>query len=259
MNGVLKPSGAEALLSFASHSIPSIHRFSAMHSAPTFARFLFAAAVTFASTARIAHAQICHGAPSTSSVAYDRGSFTTGGSNGVTAALVAGRAAFTVGARAHQMQSGSSALGADGRLSIQMRANRLVICPNLGVGYLRSLWEPTGAAISVTSHNVALRGGAALGLEQHVYRGVYVTPSLGARYAFKVWYLSSDVDGEEVATGDTVSSVEIEYGLTARYRYAYLGWSALRDTDNKGNRPASARFFIGLALGGGRKEPSPKK
>ena len=255
---MLNPCGAEALLSLVRDSIPSIHRFSAMHSAPTFVRFLFAAVVMFAGTARIAHAQVCHGGPSTSSVAYDRGSFTTGGSNGATASLVAGRAAFTVGARAHEMPPGSSALGADGRFSLQMRANRLVICPNLGVGYLRSIWEPTGASFSVTSHNVALRGGAALGLEQHVYRGVYVTPSLGARYAFKVWYLGSDVDGEEIATGDTVSSVEIEYGLTARYRYAYLGWSALRDTDNNGNRPASARFFIGLALGGGRKEPSPK-
>lgn len=224
----------------------------------TFSVRAFGVLVALSATASIAHAQICLGTPSHSSVAYDRGATSVTGSNGGTATLVGGRAALSVGARSYEKWAENSMIGGDMRFALQFRASRVVICPNIGLGYLRSLWEPPAApegTFSVTSHNVEARGGLAVGFEQPVYGGVSVTPFAGARYAFRVWYLDSEFSGDEVsASGDTTSSVELEYGLSARYRNVFLGWSAIRDTDNKGNRPASSRLFVGLAWGLGKKD-----
>lgn len=64
-----------------------------------------------------------------------------------------------------------------------------------------------------------MRGGLSVGLEQPVYRGATITPFLGLRYAFKVYCLDTKVSkGDVSASGDRVSGIEGEYGLTARYR-----------------------------------------
>lgn len=214
--------------------------------------------VALSASAAASHAQICLGTPSHSSVAYDRGTVSVANSNGGTATLVGGRTALSVSARSYEKWTDNSMIGGDMRFALQFRASRVVVCPNIGVGYLKNLWEPPPApegTFSITSHNVQAQGGLAVGFEQPVYGGVSVTPYAGARYAFRVWYLDSEFSGDDVsASGDTTSSVELEYGLSARYRNVFLGWSAVRDTDNKGNRPASSRLFVGLAWGLGKKD-----
>ncbi len=56
------------------------------------------------------------------------------------------------------------------------------------------------------------------------------------------------------ASGDRVSGIEGEYGLTARYRDVYVGWAASRDGESKGLRPTASRLFFGLTWGTGRRE-----
>ena len=64
-----------------------------------------------------------------------------------------------------------------------------------------------------------MRGGLSVCLEQPVYRGATITPFLGLRYAFTVYYLDTKVSkGDVSASGDRVSGIEGDYGLTARYR-----------------------------------------
>jgi hypothetical protein len=207
-------------------------------------------------------AQVCHGTPAKGGVEYERGAHTVANSNGAAATIAGDRTSLNVRARVFDKSPDETHLGGDFRFAMQFHANRLAICPGLGLGYRRDVWTlPSGpwGTGSITTHGVAVRPGVAVGMAQPVYRGISLIPSLGVKYAYKLWYLSNDITPSEVtASGDTASAVEIEYGLTAQYRNVYLGWTALRDSDSNGLRPNEARFFLGLTWGVGGTATSKK-
>lgn len=217
----------------------------------------FASAFAMVALPDQAFAQICHGTPGRGGIAYERGLEALSTSHGASATFAGNRTAFNINASVFGKTPENTSRAAGARFSMQFHANRLAICPGLGLGYGRNVWTvPQGPVgdVSITTHAVALRPGVAVGLAQPVFRGVTLIPSLGVKYAYKVWYLSSKSEGDVFPSGDTASVVEIEYGLTAQYRNVYLGWSALRDSDSDGLRPIAARFFLGITWGVGRKE-----
>ena len=221
-------------------------------------RTLSAALLMLVVASGVADAQACYGTPSHGGVSYDRGATFSGSSNGATATVAGQRAAFSVGARVHEKRPLSTSQTGDARFSLQFGAARVSVCPGIGVGYRHSVWDPPAANsvdAVITTHGLAARAGVSVGMEQPVYAGVTVTPFLGARYAFRLYYLDTKVTrGAVEASGDTVSSAEIEYGLTVRYSLVYLGWSALKDTDQPGTRPGASRLFLGVTWGGDRRK-----
>lgn len=197
------------------------------------------------------HAQTCIGAAPSSSVAYAYGQTSASRGHGARLNLVGQRAAFGVGASALSMPPQTGAIESDAQVALQFRTNRFTVCPVLGLRYGRSAWEQEIVEQTITTQALGASGGVAVGLDQQVYGGVHVTPFLSARYRFQVFFLSSDAaDDDAEYSGDTVSVVDLEYGLTARYRRFMMGWSATRNSDTQGTRPQSARFFLGLTWGG---------
>lgn len=201
----------------------------------------------------VAAAQTCLGGAAGSSLAYEhqRASLVSG--NGARANLVGGRAALSLGGAVQSADGLESTYGGDVGFALQFRAHRVTVCPVIGLRYAHSEWNPADAGYSLTSHILGASGGLTAGLEQHVARGVFVTPHLAARYLFRVGYLTSNSSSDDVEqTGDTLSTVEFDYGLTLRYQRFLAGWSARRNSDASGLRPNAARFFLAVAWGGRR-------
>ncbi len=197
------------------------------------------------------HAQTCVGAAPSSSVAYTYGQTSASRGHGARANFVGQRAALGVGASALSMPPQTGALEADAQVAVQFRANRVAVCPVLGLRYGRSQWEQLISEQKLTTQSLGATGGVAVGFDQPVYRGLHLTPFLSARYRFQVYFLSSDAAEDDAEySGDTLSVVDLEYGLTARYRRFMAGWSAMRNSDTQGTRPQAARFFLGLTWGG---------
>lgn len=214
--------------------------------------FLTAAALAAGSmVGPSANAQTCTGAAPTSSVAYAFGQTSASRGHGARLNLVGQRAAFGVGASALSMPPQTGAIESDAQVALQFRTNRFTVCPVLGLRYGRSAWEQEFSDQTITTQALGASGGVSVGYDRPIYRGVHVTPFLSARYRFQVFFLSSDAaDDDAEYSGDTVSVVDLEYGLTARYRRFMIGWSATRNSDTQGTRPQSARFFFGLTWGG---------
>ncbi len=225
-----------------------------------FQHSLLGGAFAMAAISQVAHAQVCYGTPAHGGIAYERGIASLGQSNGGSATIAASHVAFSVGGRVLETIPTFTAQAADTRLSLQFGGARLSVCPGLGLGYQRDVWEPADAAagkVTVTSQSAALRGGLSVGTEQRIPGGLSLIPFIGGRYAFHVWYIDTKVSkGEAVATGDTVSTVELGYGLTMRFRNVYLGWTADRDLGRKGTRPYESRLFLGLTWGTGTRKQS---
>ncbi len=222
------------------------------------ARSLCAATLTLLVSSRAVHAQVCFGTPSHGGISYDRGAAFAGYSNGATATVAGQHVAFSVGGRVLEKVPASTTQSGDARFSLQFGASRVTVCPGLGIGYRHSVWDAPanrGVDFNVTTHAVAARAGVSVGIEQPVYRGASIIPFVGARYAFRLYYLDTKAtSGAVSASGDTTSSMEIEYGLTVRYSLVYLGWSALHDTDRPGTRPIASRLFVGVTWGSGKRK-----
>ena len=181
---------------------------------------LTSAVIAIASSSHLAHAQICHGTPAHGGIACERGAVSLGNSNGASATIAGSHVAFSVAGRVLESVPTFTSQAADTRLSLQFGGGRFSVCPGLSVGYIRDVWAPAAGRdgpTTLTSHSAAARGGLSVGMEQPIAGGVSVAPFLGGRYAFHVWYLDTKVsNGTAVATGDTVSTAELEYGLAVR-------------------------------------------
>jgi hypothetical protein len=126
------------------------------------------------------------------------------------------------------------------------RAGPISICPGLGAGYQREEWEPESIE-PVVSRTLSWRGGVSAGLEQHVYRGFVIAPFVGVHYQFDGSIVEVTAPGN-VAGGDSLSHIDIEYGLIGRFGAVFAGFSASRFTDG-GDRPYIARWLLGVAFG----------
>jgi hypothetical protein len=196
-------------------------------------------------------AQACHGTPGGASVGYEYGKMTVGHSQGVSGTLAGQCVAFGAGAALRDLGSLTGQQAAL-RLSAILPVFAVRICPGIGAIYQHDTWDRDDE--SLTSHTLSLRAGGAIGLERHVYRGLSLNPFVVTQYDFTLTVLDfapSGADSSNVElTPDSTSYVQIEYGLTARYRFLYGGIVAHRTTDQKGSRPYMARYILGVSFSG---------
>ncbi len=199
-------------------------------------------------------AQACFGTPSRTNVAYEYGVLSFGQSNGVSAVLGGGRTSLGLAVRTGEIDD-SDIQGGDLRFSIKLPAGKVQICPALGVGY-RSLTSDPSPNFSINAKTLSLRAGGGVGFEQEVFAGISLIPFVAARYEFSLTYINVDAanaDPDDEISGDTLSGVDIEYGLTAVWKMLYVGIAAQRNQDS-GDRPYFARYVIGFTLGNNSKK-----
>jgi hypothetical protein len=204
-----------------------------------------------ATEAKPIEAQACHGTPGGASVGYEYGKMSVGRSQGLSGALAGNRVALGAGAAVRDLGD-FTGQQASLRFSFILPVPGIRICPGLGLLYQHDTWDRTDATL--TAHNLSLRAGAGLGFEQHVAAGFSVNPFVVAQYDFTITALDFTPSGADSAnvelTPDTLSRVQIEYGLIGRYGFLYGGIAAHRTGDQKGIRPYMARYIIGVSFSG---------
>ncbi len=202
------------------------------------------------------HAQPCLGTPTHGGIAYERGAASYSSSNGVTAAY-AGHRASVGGAYRIRDRGAITSNEGDFRFAVHVNVSRLMLCPNVGLGYAGESWKPEPAVTFDTKRLIG-RAGVGLGIEQPVYKGFTVIPFVSARYEFHVMYidLTAPTGSTAESSGDTLSVVDIEYGLMARFKFLYGGITAQRKSDSPGRRPYQSRLMLGVTWGGSGKSNS---
>lgn len=213
--------------------------------------------VSLAALSKPARAQACFGMPSDGAVTYHHARYSLERGHGGGVSVTPGPLAIAVNgntrSRENEVVSTTGFEGA-GRVAIVLPVGRVQVCPGISLGYTK-LTETHTAEFDVSNQQAALRGGGGIGLEQHVFKGIHIIPSLGVHYDFtaKKYDVIAE-DGQNETTGDTLSRLSIEYSLGIRYRFAYAAAIAERYGDSKGSRPTKARWVVGFAFGGGRRE-----
>ena len=140
------------------------------------------------------------------------------------------------------------------RFSVVLPLLALRICPGLGAVYQHDTWDRDDASLTV--HNVSLRAGAGIGFERQLFAGLSVNPFVVTQYEFNLVALDFSPTGADSSTvhltGDTLSRVQIEYGVMGRYRFLFGGIAAHRTGSQKGIHPYMARYILGVSFSGGR-------
>lgn len=191
--------------------------------------------------------QMCHGSPQGISVAYEHGTTSGGTSDGVVATL----RSIQLGARV--VEAAPTISGQEGslRFALGIGTSRFQVCPILGASYRQETWDYLPTA-SLDMKTITIRGGGGVGFMQPVYKDLAINPFLTIQYQFSATkFESASSDGE--FTADTLSDVEIEYGVVAHYRFLYAGIAAHRLADDEGTRPYLARWILGFSISGLRK------
>ena len=200
----------------------------------------------------VVQAQICAGTPRGGGIAFEYGTSAVGHTQGLSASLGGGRHSFGAAYRHRTLEEDATGNEARIRYSLGFGAGPLQICPGLGLGFIRDTWN---AQNDVTLHTSALSGraGVGIGLEQAVYKGFAVIPFAVVHYEFTAikFDLDAPAGTETDISGDTLSGVDIEYGLLARYKFVYGGIAAQRNTERSGNRPYLARWIVGFTFSPG--------
>ena len=197
-------------------------------------------------------AQVCHGTPPRGGIAFEHGELSTGTSTGVNLAW-AGRGAFDATLRQRNLDNDRSGQEANVRFALTI-GSKIQFCPGIGLGFGRDEWD-AGDGFSLTSNQLTGRAGIGVGMEQPLVAGISLIPFVVAQYEFTA--IEYDVDApanaETEVTGDTLSHVDFEYGLMARFKILYGGIAAQRNTEVSGTRPYMARYVLGLTFGSGSK------
>ncbi|HEX9563327.1 MAG TPA: hypothetical protein VF981_05120 [Gemmatimonadaceae bacterium] len=210
--------------------------------------------LVFLTTAANAGAQTCRGTPRGGGLAFVRGQSFVGSTNGVAAAVAGGRFAIDGDYRSLTADAeGVSGFDASVRFSLLLGGNNLLVCPSLGFVYNSEDWE-FGDGGSLTTRTGSARAGLGLGYQREVYKGLSLIPFISADYDFTaiVFTLDPAEEGDEELSGDTLSRVNVQYGILAQYKFFYAGISADRYSDTKGDRPLLARWMVGITFGGSR-------
>lgn len=196
------------------------------------------------------HAQACLGTPNRGGIAYENVRYSVGTGHGAAAAFVPGRLAIGAHANTRTTSDATSGFEGGGRFAVVLPVSRVQVCPGIGADFYRDTWTVSGAT-EVKTSRLTGRAGVGIGLEQPVYKGIAIIPSVGVHYQFAATKFDAEIPGQEVVTtGDTTSKVVINYAIVARYRFVFSGVSAFRHSDGEGRRPAAARYFVGFAFGG---------
>lgn len=189
----------------------------------------------------------CHGTPRGLTAAYEYGKLTSGNSQGIAVTLPGVRLA----ARVRDIDETLSGQEFDVRFSLPIGTSKFQVCPLLGIGYGRDEWDFSTSS-SMTTQTLDLRGGAAVGGEFPLTAGFSAIPFVQVAYQFRaVKFDVEDAGGDVKASADTVSGMEIEYGLVGRYRNFFAGVAANRSDDTEGLRPYQARWILGFSFSGG--------
>jgi len=206
--------------------------------------------------ARGVEAQACFGLAPRGGVAYENIRYSVGTGHAVNAGVAAGHVALGGSARVVRINDVADGYEGGIRIAGIIPISRVQLCPGIGVNYRHDDWV-TRQNATLATDQLALRAGAGIGMEQPIYKGFSLIPSVGVHYQFDVYKfdVKSTSANEITTTGDTVSRVAIDYGLVARYRFLYVGVSAARFSDAQGIRPSVARYIIGFAFG----NSSPKR
>ena len=219
---------------------------------------LFALAVCTGVPLTAIRAQPCLGTPTRGGVAYERGAASYSSSNGVAAALAAHRVSLSGAYRMRDRGAArTSSNEADLRFALHIGISRLMLCPNIGLGYAAESWKPE-PGVTFDSKRLVGRGGLGIGLEQPVYKGFAIIPFVSARYEFHVLYIDLTAPAGSTAepAGDTLSVVDLEYGLMARFKFLFGGITAQRKSDSPGRHPYQSRLLLGVTFGGSGKSTS---
>lgn len=217
----------------------------------TYRQTLIAATTAVMLLAVDVEAQSCIGRPERSSIALESTAYSIGNGIGGVASLTGKRTAIDVGIRARSIGDDVSGIGGGVRFSVIVPAAKFRICPGLGLGVVRDKWT-VDASTSQTATTASVRAGAGFGIEQPVYKDVSVIPFVGVYYRFNATAISVDAPGETFTTADSASHVQIEYGISARYRFLFVGIAAERTSDTEGSRADLGRIIVGLTSSGAR-------
>ena len=205
----------------------------------------------------MARAQTCHGTPRGTTLAYEYGKLNVGNTQGLAATFGAVR----LGARLRDIDEDLSGQEFDLRFSIPIGAARFQICPLFGLGYQQDDWD-FDVDSKLTSRMLTAKAGAAVGTEIPIAAGFSATPFLQVAYQFSAIKFDIEMpNSEPEVTGDTLSFVDVEYGLVGRYRNFFGGVMANWNTDSDELRPYQARFIFGFAFsgaGGSRSQANPR-
>lgn len=196
--------------------------------------------------------QLCHGLPA-KSIAFEYGRLAVGTSQGALATL----GGLELAARLRDISSTYSGHEGSLRYSVRIGSSRVQFCPSVGATYQRDTWD-VSVGSSFTINALTLRGGGGIGFMQPVFRGVAVNPFVGVHYQFKATHFDAEGTPDEnfEVSGDTLSEVEIEYGMMAHYRSFYGGVVAHRFAKYKGLAPYMARWIVGFSFSGSRRPAS---
>ena len=206
------------------------------------------AGMIFCVAATSAKAQLCHGSPPGISVAYEHGTTSAGSSEGIVATL----RAIQLGARIHEV--GPNFTGQEGslRFSLGLGSSRVQVCPMLGVAYGQDTWDYAPGS-SLDMKTLTARGGGGIGFLQPVYKDLAINPFIVVQYQFSAMKFEDAAVDDGEFSADTLSDVDIEYGLVAHYRFLYAGVAAHRFADDEGLNPYLARWIFGFSFSGLRK------
>ena len=189
----------------------------------------------------------CHGTPRGMTVAYEYGKLTGGNSQGVAVTLPSLR----LGARMRDLGDNYTGNEFDLRVSVPIGPSTLKICPLIGATYGKDEWN-FDATSTMTSQTLALRAGGAIGGEFPVAAGFSAIPFVQVAYQFRAVKFDVEATSGNIETSaDTVSGVDIEYGLVGRYRNFFAGFAANRSDDTKGIHPYQSRLIFGFSFSGG--------
>jgi hypothetical protein len=188
--------------------------------------------LAFATTSAL-RAQTCNGTPRLGGADYEYEQRGIGSSQGAGLTLTAGH--FAWNAAYHKSDLGTDLTGQSGetRFSFPIGAGGFSICPGLGLEYDQDVWNATQTE-TVTARTLTGRAGISLGFNSLVYGDAQLIPFLGANYSFAARIFSLDATGaQNTTTGDTLSHIEVNYGIVARFKFVYAGFESRRQGSDK--------------------------
>jgi hypothetical protein len=196
-------------------------------------------------------AQLCYGTPRNGGIAFEHGRVNFGSTNGVSGAISAAHLALAGGYRKIEIGSNVTGNSSEGRFAIVLGGSRVQFCPAIGAEYETRAWD-AGTAGILNSRHLTGRAGAGLGIEQSIVGGVSLIPYAAVQFAYTAIDYKLDRPNSNVQeVGDTTSTGDVEYGLLARYKILYGGFSARHAM--KSAPPYFARWIVGVTFptGGG--------
>jgi hypothetical protein len=179
------------------------------------------------------HAQTCNGTPRFGGVDYEYEQRGIGTSQGAGLTLAASHVALNAAYRKSDLGTNLTGQTGETRVSVPIDAGVFLICPGLGLQYDQDVWNATQTE-TVTARTGTGRAGLSLGVNSLTHGDAQVIPFLGVDYSFAVRVFSLNATGaQNTTTGDTLSHIELNYGIVARFKFVYAGFESRRQGSDR--------------------------